>query len=98
MYIIWQRIKEECNKVGDYHTQEIRIPFNTQPSQEQLSLITRNGATLNVLELDFEMFIVFARRFMDKVALLIEKSIEIPKGMGLGNSFTKHKKFFPSVS
>jgi hypothetical protein len=47
-----------------------------------------------VLELDFETFIVLARRFMDKVGLLAEKLIQIPKGMLPGNSFTKHKKFF----
>jgi hypothetical protein len=92
--IIWQRIKEGCNQVGEYHTQEFSKPFESPLSEETLSLITRKHATLNVLELDFEIFIVVARRFMDKVGLLVEKLIEIPQGMRPGNSFTKHKKFF----
>jgi hypothetical protein len=94
LHIIWQRIKEECNRTGDYHTQEFNKPFESPLSQETLSLITRKQATLNVVELDFETFIVLGRRFMDKVGLLVEKLIEIPKGKVPGNSFTKHKKFF----
>jgi hypothetical protein len=94
LYIIWKRIKAECNQIGDYHAQEFSKPFEPPLSDERLSLINRKQATLNVLELDFETFIVVARRFMDKVGLLVEKLIEIPKGKVPGNSFTKHKKFF----
>ena len=94
LHIIWQRIRDECNSVREYHTQEVSIPPETLFSQEHLLLITRRKATLDVLELDFETFIVLARRFMDKLGLLAEKLIQIPKGISPGNSFTKHKKFF----
>lgn len=67
MHIIWQRIKEECSKIGDYHTQEFNKPFESPLSKETLTLITRKQATLDVLELDIETFIVLGRRFMDKV-------------------------------
>jgi hypothetical protein len=92
--IVWQRIKDECNKVGDYYTQELSKSFEWPPSQETLSLMARKDATSNVLELDIEVFIILARRFMDKVGLLVEKLIKIPKGMKPGYSFTDHKKFF----
>jgi hypothetical protein len=94
LHIVWQRIREECNSVGEYHTQEVSIPPETPFSQEHLLLINRREATLNVLELDFEAFIVLAKRFMDKAGLLAEKLIAIPKGIMPGNSFTDHKKFF----
>jgi hypothetical protein len=53
--IVWQRIKDECNAIGDYHTQEFSKPFESPLSQETILLMTRKDATLNVLELDFEI-------------------------------------------
>jgi hypothetical protein len=34
LHIVWQRIREECNSVGEYHTQEVSIPPETPFSQE----------------------------------------------------------------
>jgi hypothetical protein len=92
--IVWQRIRDECSKIGDYYTRELSKSSEWPPSQETLSLMASRGATSNVLELDIETFIILARRFMDKVGLLVEKLIAIPKGMKPRNSFTDHKKFF----
>lgn len=94
LQIVWQRLKDECSKIGDYYTQELSKSSEWPPSQETLSLMASRDATSNVLELDIETFIILARRFMDKVGLLVEKLIAIPNGMKPGYSFTDHKKFF----
>src|SRR5688572_22023975 len=75
LQIVWQRLKDECSKVGDYYTQELSKSSEWPPSQETLSLMASRDATSNVLELDIETFIILARRFMDKVGLLVEKLI-----------------------
>ncbi len=64
-------------------------------TDERISLEMRERALLKILEIDIETFILFARRFMDLVAKLIEKQIVRPDGsMSDEDGFTEHKAYF----
>ena len=55
----------------------------------------REPALLKILEVDIETFVLFARRFMDMVAKLIEKQIALPEGsISEEDGFTEHKVYF----
>jgi hypothetical protein len=94
--IIWQRIKDGSRAVGDCHAQVNKIlSSEKQHTDESVSLEMKELGLLKVLEVDIETFILFARRFMDMVAKLIEEHIAPPKGMILEeDGFTEHKALF----
>jgi hypothetical protein len=97
--IIWKRIKEEYKTIGLYHRKSFELLANQKgdnPSNQDAigNVDTQILNMLSVLECDIEAFILFARRFLDKVAKLIESLIIIKKGTQVGNSFSAHRKFF----
>jgi hypothetical protein len=59
-------------------------------------LATNQSNMLTILSCDIEAFILFARRFMDKVGKLVESLIRLDSGRQVTNSFSKHREFFIS--
>jgi hypothetical protein len=95
--IIWQRIKKESKDIGVGQAEQLRIDPEKFP-KEWSSLTIKEQSNLDVLQCDFESFIIFSGRFMDKVAKVVEHLIERPEGMKLGESFTEHKKILANNS
>ena len=99
--IIWNRIKESHRTIGIYYYQEMDL-LSKQTSKnlsedEEVklkSLTTNRHDMLSVLSCDIEAFILFSRRFMDKVGKLVESLIKLDSGLHIANSFSKHKEFF----
>jgi hypothetical protein len=91
--IIWNRIKNESKEIGVYHPEESKISHEEQP-EGWISLLAKQNQVHTIWQCDFETFIIFSRRFMDKVAELIELMIEYPNEKRPGEGFTKHKKWF----
>jgi hypothetical protein len=99
--IIWNRIREEYRTIGIYYHEEIDLL--SKDRQEDLSreetfrfnsLETNLSNTLTILSCDIEAFILFARRFMDKVGRLVESLVRLDSGIEVGNSFSDHRIFF----
>jgi hypothetical protein len=81
-----------------YHQKSLELTSKYEPSNAQgQDLNNANIQTLNTLsfiECDTESFILFIRRFLDKVAKLVELLIAIRPPRQIGNSFSDHRKFF----
>jgi hypothetical protein len=99
--IIWSRIKETYRSIGIIYRQEMDLV--SKQTREKLSeeeiikletLATHEHNQLPILGCDIETFILFARRFLDKVGKLVEALIILKPGTYVKNSFTKHKSFF----
>jgi hypothetical protein len=95
--IIWHRIQNECNEIGEYHAEESKIAPE-EHSEKWIALNNEQTRVLTMCQCDFETFIMFARRFMDKIGKLIELLIECPKGKHPPKDFTHHKKWFIKYS
>src|SRR5438105_4848266 len=65
--IVWQRIREEFMDIGAIHAQLHNIESDNSRSDESISLMTDQHALMNVLQVDIETFVLFARIFMDKI-------------------------------
>lgn len=91
--IIWNRINSESREIGVYHTKTLKA-LSEENLYEWKSLMTKQNRIQRILLCDFETFIIFSRRFMDKVARLNVLLIEIPKGKHPPESFTDHKTWF----
>jgi hypothetical protein len=92
--IVWQLIREEYMDIGAIHAQLHNIESDNSRSDEFISLMTDQHALMNILQVDIETFVLFARIFMDKIGQIIEKLVVLPPGKHLGKSFTDHKKYF----
>jgi hypothetical protein len=90
--IIWNRIKKTYGTIGISYTQEMEL--SSKQTRENLSLATYGYNQLTILSCDIETFILFARRFLDKVGKLVEALIILKPGTHVKNSFSKHKAFF----
>jgi hypothetical protein len=91
--IIWDRIQNECREIGVYHAQEEQISYEENP-QEWNAMRNKEDLVQTKCQCDFETFVMFARRFMDKVAELIELLVEYPNYERPREGFTKHKEWF----
>jgi hypothetical protein len=91
--IIWSRIQNECRQIGVYHSQEAMISYEVNP-KEWTTLITAKEQLQTQCQCDIETFVMFGRRFMDKVAELIELLIDYPNYKRPEAGFTKHKEWF----
>lgn len=99
--IIWSRIKKTYGSNGISYPQEMEL--SSKQTREKLSeeeiiklqsLATYGYNQLTILSCDIETFILFARRFLDKVGKLVEALIILKPGTHVKNSFSKHKAFF----
>lgn len=103
--IIWNRIRESHRTIGIYYYQEMDL-LSKQTSKnlsenekvKLKSLTTNRHDLLSVLSCDIEAFILFSRRFMDKVGKLVESLNKLDSRLHVENSFSKHKKFFMSLT
>lgn len=91
--IIWYRVQNECNQIGVIHAQEVQISFEKNP-QEWTAMRYKEDQVQTTCQCDFETFVLFARRFMDKVSELIEVLVNYPNSERPGVGFTKHKEWF----
>jgi hypothetical protein len=96
--IIWDRIRKEYQSIVRYHQRSLSLISNRDLSQEEniqlRSIILNRSNLLTILECDIESFVLFARRFLDKVGKLVEYLIKLEVGRHIENSFTKHREFF----
>jgi hypothetical protein len=101
MNITWNRIKENYKSIGINFREEMNLL--SKPREEDLSeeekahyslLATKALNMLTILGCDIEAFILFARRFLDKVGKLVEFLIKLDSGTYVSNSFSKHRQFF----
>jgi hypothetical protein len=64
--------------IGEIHVQLHNIQSDNSRSDELISLVTDQHAFMNVLQVDIETFILFARIFMDrreKLSSLAENNV-----------------------
>lgn len=96
--IIWNRLREEYKTIAIYHRKSLELLSKHELSDEQnLALNNVNMQTVNTLrfvQCDIETFILFTRRFLDKVAKLVESVVILKPPGQIGNSFSDHKTFF----
>jgi hypothetical protein len=97
--IIWNRIKEEYKTVGIFHRKSLELTskYNELSEEERFELNSvdiHEFNMLTVIECDIEAFVLFVRRFLDKVAKLIEQLIVLRPGREVGSSFSDHRKYF----
>jgi hypothetical protein len=93
--IVWKRITEEYTTSLDYHSQQSNLLSTKQGISHEYHLIFNKSKEIStILQCDIETFMMFARRFLDKLAKLIEEFITLPPGTFIKNSFTEHRKFF----
>jgi hypothetical protein len=79
----------------DFNTKRNQLSSNKQEDTDEYRLYSiRLYEISTVLQCDIEIFVIFVRRFLDKVAKLVELLIELPPGIDVENSFTGHKKYF----
>src|SRR5215218_8638387 len=95
LWITWNRIHEEYTVSMDHHAQTLDLLSSRQENSEKYRLIFKEfERTLGILECDIETFTVFAHRYLDKVAKLVEVLIQLPRGDTPENNFRGHKKYF----
>lgn len=92
--IVWRRIRIEYKDIGAIHAQLHKIETDPSRNEEFVSLASNQHGLMNVLQVDIETFVLFARIFMDKIGKIIEKIVILPPGEHPGKSFTDHKKYF----
>lgn len=80
--IIWKRIKDEHNASMEYNLQINNLLTSRQEnSVEYRQIVMKSKETLDILECDIETFVVFARRFLDKVGKMVVKLTQLPPGI-----------------
>jgi hypothetical protein len=93
--IVWQRIRVECKDIGVIYAKFREIETDNSRNEEFVSLASNQHGLMNVLQVDIETFVLFARIFMDKIGKIIEKIVILPPGKHPGKSFTDHKNTLP---
>jgi hypothetical protein len=95
LQIIWRRIKDEYDTIMEYNSQSNSLLSSREVNFDDYRRVTIESLeTQNVIQCDIETFVIFARRFLDKVGKIVVKLTKLPHGKQIGRSFTDHKKDF----